>query len=71
MTPEDKREIEHELQLWLDRRRQRRGNCEHCGKPYAEHRAKVTDPANGCALAELLSTISDVMVEQQRNGGIQ
>ena len=69
MTPADQREIEHELQIWLNRRRRRRGNCVHCGKPYSQHRAKVTDPANGCALAELLASISEAMIEQQKNGG--
>jgi hypothetical protein len=67
MDEKEKEQLDHELQLWLDRRRKRRGHCTVCGKPYAKHRAKVTDPANGCALAELLGTISDTMVKQQRN----
>lgn len=60
-----------ELQLYLDRRLLRPGSCEFCGKPYAQHRKKISDPANGCALAELLMEIAEVQGQHVRNGGRQ
>ena len=61
-----KKELDDDLQHFLDRRRSRPGNCKICGKPNRQHRAKITDPANGCALAELLYEIAEVQTEHVR-----
>jgi hypothetical protein len=62
-------ELDDELQLFLDRRRRRPGRCKFCGKPNADHRASIKDPANGCALAELLFEIAEVQAEHSRANG--
>jgi hypothetical protein len=63
------RELDEELQHFLDRRRRRPGNCQFCGKPNTEHRTSIKDPANGCALAELLFEIAEVQAEHSRKNG--
>ena len=60
--------MDAELQGFLDRRRERPGDCSICGRPFKDHRAKITEPAQGCALAELLDGIADVMKEKVSGG---